>query len=1117
MQERRKAILALWAFLSFFCFSYSASAEINVTLVSPANGNVSLSDNMTFLCNASSNAGVYNISLFTNISGSFASYNTNGVMELENDSNTTLLCHFDNSYTCEDGEVGTNSSTDFADSMFIKGVRINNTNALTYPTSGNIMLSRGAIEFWIKVGFSPSISQVFLFSTNNGDINSIQIDYESGTVNFFIIDDSGEMITADKSVAWSTGEWHHIAAIWDLENGVNPEDNKSYLFVDGSNESVQYGDTGFGSYNPNFEPPSPYFYLGSNAVGELQADMSVFDELRISSWPRSPEEINASYLKGVGDHSTYIAEWNITGILDGTYKWNCLAYDNNSNSNWAASNSTFYVDLYSPPNVTSVSLMPDNDDDRDPGVTINVTANITDSSNVSSTVFQYRNWSESDWTNKTMTNISSVEWTTSFNTSNEKTVYYYRVWANDTLNRANYSANYSVNITYDYTWIINSSEFGTENGMVNDNKELGTLIVNNTGDYTLLFTLTDNWYRDVRYNGSLTHTYSFSLSQKTAGNVTINATFEDHANERNFTINVTAYNPYETSTPPLRTINMSMNSYTSGPYFSIQIVLPPTTVYQSQTFNLTTRIRNLGNETANDTWLNWTLPSGWNNVSGNLSSNIGNLTSGSTTEKIITVTINPNTASPGTYIIYVNASCNQSANNASAVIGVSCSSSDGVCGSGCSYVTDTDCSVPRTGGGTTLTSIAGIPKEYKFDLIIPSRVDINRGESRIFRVGVNNTVSGTVLSNVYLSILGYPQTFMSIKPQYLSGMAYGDVKYFEVEIRAPSYAVYTEYSLNISVSGKFYEENKTITAAKTGNMLLVTQKFISNETTGYLELAQSTLVEMENAGFEAKQITEIVDQIKKSIDDGNYDKAKELYDSVANLKESAFSLNAQITDLEGKINDIKKWNLNLPESERMLSLAKSAFMRGDYARAEERISNAMLAYSVESLNAGIWMYMYNNIWFIIIGLVCATIVIFYGRRRMKRRSLSKSLVSLAREEDKIYELVDKLRKDHFLNKKISDESYQRTFRNYEKELSEIRKRKAESLGKIAEVPGKRYAINKLKEEEKKTRNMIINLQKKYFERNEVGKYHYHLAIKDLKVELAEIERLKEMVEDAAHA
>ncbi|MCK4714192.1 MAG: hypothetical protein KAT35_01340, partial [Candidatus Aenigmarchaeota archaeon] len=120
----------------------SASDAPNVTLTSPGNGSVQITSNFTLACNVTDDENVFNVSLFTSISGSFMQYDTDRVMEIDSDSDTLLMCHFNGTYVCDDGEAGTNTSTDFVQGRFMQGVRINNSDTLIYPTSSNIVYNK---------------------------------------------------------------------------------------------------------------------------------------------------------------------------------------------------------------------------------------------------------------------------------------------------------------------------------------------------------------------------------------------------------------------------------------------------------------------------------------------------------------------------------------------------------------------------------------------------------------------------------------------------------------------------------------------------------------------------------------------------------------------------------------------------------------------------------------------------------------------------------------------------------------------------------------------------------------------------------------------------------------
>jgi hypothetical protein len=1105
-----------------FCSTY-ACAEINVTLDTPQNNAViNQSINLTFICNATSDVGVYNVSLFQNFNGTFDRYGTKGIMQLEKDSNTTLLCHFDDSYVCEDGEQGVNSSsTDFSNSLFIKGVRINESDTLKYPISGNINLTRGAIEFWIKVGFDLSSPELFFFSTNNVDYDAIQIHYLGNTwaggggVFFTIIGDSGDYLETTKNVNWSDGEWHHIAAVWDVENGVSPDNNLSYLYVDGSNQSVQYSDAG-DSYS-NFD--TVYFYLGSFYGENLQADNSVFDELRISSWPRSPEEINASFLKGAGNHSAATSSWTVSGVSDGTYDWNCLAFDNASNGNWSASNSSFFIDAYSPPAINYVVLSPNSTDDLDPGITINVTANITDPSNVSVAIFQYKIPSISTWTNVTMNNISQNEWNASFFVDvSQYGVWQYRIWANDTLGHytnASSIQQYNVSVTSDYSWRANPEDLGEKSILFETNGSLGVVVINNTGDYGLNFRISSS-FANTFFN--ISDPNSFDIPAKGVEYININVTSPSEPSV--YPIQIFVNDTNGLSSPASATLNATLISSSTSAYLAVTIVRFENIVQQSSSgLNYSAKIRNIGSENASDVWINWTLPPGFSNTTGTLAYFAGNVSNGSTIWSNITIYVSSSAnALLSSMVVFANSSSNTSA-GASLNVSVVCSNSDSVCGTGCSYLTDDDCSTPQNNGGTggtTMTSIAGIAKGYEIDLNVPPRFDINRGERKSMRVEISNMVAGSKLKGVMLSMSGYVQTFMNFSPSYIDEIGYGETKYFDVEISAPIYAIYGEYSLNITASGTFTEGDKTTHATKNGVVFIVTHKFIGNDTMTFIDTAKNVLIEMTEAGLDTTQVSDLIERMNKSAEEGNYDNAKDLADEVAGIRGKAFSLNSQLSEAQQKIDAVRSANVDLPQSEKMLSLAKSAFLRGDYAKAEERLSSTMLIFAVESGNAGLWIFVKNFWWVLVPVILAACAGAITARKRIAISTLNKKLDLLVDEERVIQDLIASAQKEHFIERRTNADEYERSMKNFENGINAIKKKRADSLLRLSRKLKKGDALKKMKEEKTRVKGHIVDLQNSYFRKGKMGKSYYERIMKGLRSELIEVQRIEETVESDLH-
>ena len=350
---------------------FALAAPPSVTIDSPVNLNISHKNNLTFFCNATADGSVYNISLYSNFNGNFSINSTKNIMELESDQNTTLLCHFNGNHVCNAGETGINSSILFESSRFISGVLMNNSATLRYPAAGKLGFTQGTIEFWVNIGFNTTSQNAWFFDMQTLDINEITIFAFSGILYFELYDTFGSVARSQVDITpWQQGEWHHIAAVWNT-----PESQQSHIYVDGSDANVT---------DPNNEfdqatSVGQYIYLGSSAAGTNQAK-SLLDEFRISNVVRSETEINASYFKGALNHSNEQANFSLI-VQDGAYSWNCLAYDNQSQSAFASSNFTVYVDNHSAPLVNSLTFLPNNADDVDPGVALYFTSKQTKSSN----------------------------------------------------------------------------------------------------------------------------------------------------------------------------------------------------------------------------------------------------------------------------------------------------------------------------------------------------------------------------------------------------------------------------------------------------------------------------------------------------------------------------------------------------------------------------------------------------------------------------------------------------------------------------------------------------------------------------------------------------------------
>lgn len=1086
-----------------------ASGSPVVFLLSPRNGNISEASSITFMCNASDDGAVESISLYNNIGGAFGLRGTRHYRRLANDSNATLLCHFDGSYACDQGEAGASSSTRIVQGKMMQGVEVNESDTLKYTASGNILMCIGTLEFWVKVGFNPASESAYLFATSESDGGRLEIYTDSGSLYSELFDEDGSSVRADAEIdSWLQGEWHHIAVVWDADYGVENGEIID-MFLDGSDGTTSVVNSNFSQCGQ----PGQFIYLGGNSDGMSQSN-SVFDEFRISDRPRLAAEILSSYQNVIASHKNESANWTVPGIADDSYIWSCMAYDNESQAAWNSSNYTLVVDVTTPPSLNSIRLSPSSSGALDPGVTVNVTANITDPSGVDVAMLQYKY--DVSWINVTM-GFGQGLWNASFKTIGSERTYYYRVWRNDTLGHSNTSRAYAANVTWDYTW-VRSPAYLSAYGMVDSVDEVGMLYINNTGDDTLIFTLSNDWpILGVCYNS----TQQFSLAPKAVKSVNVTAKYAvfDSSSNMTITISAAAAAPGKSASPASAATMVAMNSYSGGPYLYVDITEHPISVEQGDSgINLTATVRNIGNETAQGVWFNWTLPAGWTNTSGSLNVHIGSMSPQlPANSSAITVTVT-SSAPNGIATICINANGSGNVSGFKCInVGVSCSNEDGVCGSACSFTNDDDC--PASGGGYSGPAalvggsgggIAIIGQEFGISMEAPARLHVYRGGTKTFRINISNIGRKTAIRNISMSIAGHPLTFIKIMPQSISRLDYGAKKSFEVEITIPNYTAYGRYDLSLNASGSAVVLNTSANAThveSVAGLALFVHSLTENETLGLLAKAGNLVGDMAESGFNVEQVSAMLEQARAALAGWDYDMARRLSEDIAKVRGTAFDVHSLIMRVGESIGEADSYAIETPESRKMYELSLLAFERGDYERAEERANRAMLASSMEIGGRLVTARFLQQNW---AALAAAGVAIFFvavaARRKARLIMLKRSIESLKMEELAIRGMMKELQKSYFGKGVIERSEYLSAFAGHRKRLACIRKEVSMLLSRRSGHGGIGKVTRDLGREMSRIKRLIEENQRSYFERGGISKSAYEDNELELKAELEEIEK-----------
>ncbi len=198
-----------------------------------------------------------------------------GVME---ETDTLLLCRFENSSVCRPGNMLTSvvGNVSYMGGQYDLGIKLQNnpSSMVRYPISANFNNLRGTIEFWIK---PAGAGQRYLFhvkDTDGGDQFIIYLD--SGKLKFDIKDSSGTTHSLDGGTI-SNDQWILVTASWDVALGME-------LYVNGN--SVATSSNGF-----NLKYVGTDMYIGSRSDRSLLCDACVFDEFIVYSSKLTDETV----------------------------------------------------------------------------------------------------------------------------------------------------------------------------------------------------------------------------------------------------------------------------------------------------------------------------------------------------------------------------------------------------------------------------------------------------------------------------------------------------------------------------------------------------------------------------------------------------------------------------------------------------------------------------------------------------------------------------------------------------------------------------------------------------------------------------------------------------------
>ncbi len=760
------------------------------------------------------------------------------------------------------------------------------------------------------------------------------------------------------------------------------------------------------------------------------------------------------------------------------------------------------------PVIENISNSPSTLAKLDPGVTVNVTADVFDLL-LDTVIFQIKLFNATYFNNTTMVNTAGNRFFVNFTAPEGN--FTYRIFANDTNTNVNISAGTNISVFFEGTaWNRTPSDLGITLANTSQEVNLGSINITNEGETNLTYSVTtvnsSGLFAEI--NGTSIFTFNISAGEFT----TLNVNITSPTVEGDFNITIVIDETTGNSTvDKLNTTALLRVSIIPIPVLEVTIINFDPSVVRTQTgVQLNATVKNKGSVASNGTTLNWSIPSDWTLVNGSLNKLIGTLNPGATESNGITVDI-PADAAVGN--VQINATSNSTegfSGSASKIVSVSPAPSGGgavAVGGG------------RGGGGGGGGGPGAAPKSpFPVNDVLTSveTVEILRGTTTTFPVKVTNTYANSTMVDVRIDVRGFISQYVKVVPEVIDYIPYGTTKSFIVEVTAPSYLNYSEYILDTVITGKVITDFQTFSGnsfAKVSRFItdkrlikLVVQEVGLDKAKELLEKAIEAIARMESLGIPNAKTSKMLEDAQFAFDERRYDVAQDLSKEVLQISENAFATYELITGIQDKIKKAEKDGLRVDETKKLLNLALAAYEREDFAVALQRAQEVEFVHVLEVRGkVNLLRFAANYWWAVLIALAGISMAGFYSYRRFVLVYIAQRLGRLDKEETSIYELMKDAQRRCFQEKTMGPETYHKTVNSYNERLGKIKNIRAALRAKRVGIMTAEKEVKHLEAEGKNIIALIKDLQLQYFTKRTIGKGRYETEIRLHRERIAELE------------
>lgn len=226
-----------------------------------------------------------------------------------------------------------------------------------------------------------------------------------------------------------------------------------------------------------------------------------------------------------------------------------------------------------------------------------------------------------------------------------------------------------------------------------------------------------------------------------------------------------------------------------------------------------------------------------------------------------------------------------------------------------------------------------------------------------------------------------------------------------------------------------------------------------NKSISILIEADKDINAMSDAGLPTKRINDVLNEAKFALELGYYNKIEELGNDIRNLKEKAFRIGADLEKTKNKIEDAKRYALDISEVEQLFNSSQNEFKLENYEEADkllkqslenaERIIADSLLFgtiSKSEIKFNLINFLKRFWWAILIFFAISLVFGIFIFQRISIAILKNRLRNLEKEKNAITNLIKDAQTAYFKENKMDKSMYNLKVNKYQDRLIQIRVR-----------------------------------------------------------------------------